>query len=618
MKKSILVLLVFTILTYARAEDDLKKATSNLVQGLSQTNPLIDILSPCAVAPDETVACSKISDNFCAKLWAVGTDGNLEIKESGEKLLFGKSPKSDLSLSNKMDYERLISSVDSMPVELKENKKFNELVAKLKDHLVKENPTKIWGEDLAIINWQIKNEVNQTARVAVESQFPEMKGKAEEDLNINQARELEKGQAILHDKMLEAKYKNDLNWLRVEKIFENARQNIQKVISQSSLPVEVKEKMKTKVGSVQLTLPYEDSHLLGADLSCGSTEVNAYYAPDYNKFTVCAGLFNSAQSTAILSMVISHELAHSVDGERITSEEFQRDPLANALRSMRNNRGEIKSCKDWNLYLKNKVFDVPEKGLRPSPLEEFNSCLIQKNDLKEFTNENLKIGIDYLSKTYISDYAHEHVFSKLATPTINKKGKEIPNEFYLRPDLNNNPENGGKDYVSSPPFDYFFVYSYLCDGENDTPRDIASMKKEDRNQLYKESLDKMKVFGSTFFETLFSYCGNECSELTQFELSRPSGENFADWIASRAVPYTMGGMSVEEKLRFGEQMGALLCDKPEEMFDPDFMIEEKKASLEQHADKRIRRWSLFSPQIADLVNCQLDEATEKGFGQCKL
>jgi len=119
----------------------------------------------------------------------------------------------------------------------------------------------------------------------------------------------------------------------------------------------------------------------------------------------------------------------------------------------------------------------------------------------------------------------------------------------------------------------------------------------------------------------FRHCGRECRELLKEELSRDRNENFADWISIQAFPrYLSRETSLEKRRELAGLASSLFCTEPGYIktsnADHDFDVIEKTFSQLPHPEYRVRRLSVFSPKVAELVNCRMDDELKKGFGSC--
>jgi hypothetical protein len=586
---------------------------------LLQNNPALEpILIACE--PSE-ITCPSISDSFCEELWKPGVDGNLKTRTG--MLELGKSSKSDLSLVRKKDLNIFVEAVPRLPSYLKNRASLTGLISKLESHLEKENDTKVWSNELAAVMFQINTESESAASEEFLRLHPELKDKKESDYTPEEESQLGRFVLDMSNQILDAKYKEQPSWKQVESIYQNVREQLQAVIQETTLSQTIKDQMKAKVASVELTLPYTDPKLLGANGSCGVDEMNAFYMQSVNKFTVCAGILNSIDSLGALTMIIAHELAHSVDLSSQALDAFQKTPIAKINRKLFQTSGPITSCAEWNKAFAEGAFNLPVDATSSiDPVfDKFKSCLISKENLIPFSFQNVLPPVNYNTDMTISNFASANLFSLFTTPEVMKKGKLEANEFYMRPDIERFRDSGfaqPNDFVYSPSPTLYFTQLMLCGHGQDKPRDLKKLSEAERTSLFTTSINQTKFLMNSHLLQLYKTCGDECRELNNFNLSRSSGENFSDWMASRVATKVLKDKAPEVKLDFAKEMGTLFCDRPENSYDQNLMVNEKQFSKEVHADNRVRRWSLFSPQLSSELGCKIDPEKNKGFNQCEL
>jgi hypothetical protein len=103
-----------------------------------------------------------------------------------------------------------------------------------------------------------------------------------------------------------------------------------------------------------------------------------------------------------------------------------------------------------------------------------------------------------------------------------------------------------------------------------------------------------------------------------FNLSKPTAENYADWVSTKTMTKIIEQLDAPKRMDYAREAGAILCERPENHFDHELMIQEKKFSREVHGNNRVRRWSMISPEVATLLECSLDKKQSLEFAECKL
>lgn len=99
---------------------------------------------------------------------------------------------------------------------------------------------------------------------------------------------------------------------------------------------------------------------------------NAFYNPQTNLLTVCAGLFNGLSAKLNLYAIIVHELSHSIDTESYILDEYLKCPVGKAVPKLSSSSAPPYSCREWKALRKKHL------NLSKEPLESvhFFSTLI--------------------------------------------------------------------------------------------------------------------------------------------------------------------------------------------------------------------------------------------------
>ncbi len=386
--------------------------------------------------------------------------------------------------------------------------------------------------------------------------------------------------------------------------------------------------MIKKLKSVEISLPYGDPKILSNWSDCGEASINAFYTRRFNKITMCAGIFNTMQSEGTIYKIMAHEFAHSIDPSGMCEDNYKQTGTRKIIETMYNAKGNtFDDCTKWKKII-NENFSCPKKIEEPgSPLKDFTNCLVDRSRLKPFKTESVREVASRQADGLMSSWASNHDFIRLTTPMIKKGTEEEPNEFYLRPDILNLNDNKfyKLDYNSTYiPTAEIFVQTLKCPvKENICPKDKPEHTPEEtpEGQKFKDALDNTRDIIQGTLERMYSQCGIEEPSLAEDRLSKTSSENFADWLANKAMIQNLSQMdSLKDKRKFAQETGALCCDAPGTLDSapPEFRKIEKTFSFAVHGDNRIRRLSVLTPEISDLIQCQSNESLQKGFGSCKL
>lgn len=516
----------------------------------------------------------------------------------------------------------LLILFEKFPSLLKNNKKLKDLIERERTILKNESSTKKWKESLEEAMEDISKEIGKIITRRQDEIYPELENTKGQDLSNNDLEKLLTVNYEITNKILEAKYKESPQWKRIEKIYNSIKESFYKVIDQRNITTDLKNKLKSKIKSVDLSLPYSDPRLLSANLTCQSTENNAYYTPKYNKFTVCAGMMNAFQSDSTLTSVIAHELAHSIDPERQRSDKLNDLPLIQGILEESNN-GEIKDCSKWNQFFSKVPEIINSELVRPTDqMENFTRCLLpNKKELLPMDNKlmtELSFKFTDIQLSYFSTY---NLFSQLATEKVFRKGKEISNEVYLNPVEMRRKSTGfliPNNVIEEVSTEDFFVAAMKCDGKSKDPRIFNELSKEQKNKIFQESINRARDLNAMINKINFNETNNENGMLISERIADQSSENFADWMSAKVIADIMKSKDDKQKYQVAQEMVAVFCDEPENKFDDDFMILEKKYSRESHGNNKIRRLSYMNKEISTMLGCFRDEESIQGFGLCEL
>jgi hypothetical protein len=379
--------------------------------------------------------------------------------------------------------------------------------------------------------------------------------------------------------------------------------------------------MINQLEAAKLTLPYTSDYGLNAEDDCASTTVNAYYFSSRNELVVCAGLFNTFQSESSLYFVLAHELGHSIDTTRLSQFDYRENSSVykNLARLVSK---EKMSCDEW-AKAKQEMLDRPQEfqpvdGKRP--LEKLVACLKDRSQLKDFETAQVKALADYKADEDLARYAERNQFLKIAQPTITENGELRPNPYFLKPEnftaYLRPPFSDGKYRLEAGPRDIFYR-ELTCAGEENGQGYEAIKDKEQRAKIFQQAMRVTQQVLRAKTEDWYTFCGRGCSDLAAHQLAANSNENAADWFASQANQRYLARMKKQADRREASALStALFCDAPSAVNDaPELAALEKEFSQESHPDSRVRRISVYSKEISEIVGCETDPANQ-GFSAC--
>lgn len=426
---------------------------------------------------------------------------------------------------------------------------------------------------------------------------------------------------------MDAKYKDSKNWLRVSGLFAQVKADIIAEVKTLKLPdEEIASKVRTLEG-IQLIPPYPDKRRIEPNASCDSTQENAYYDPTHKVFTVCAGLFNSMQSEKALYAVMAHEVGHSIDPQQFADDHVSQTSKIDSLLSplVHSKTSPTIPCEKWNgalkqMALEQNKFTVPNFD----SMQKFYDCLAPKTGLQPLTPENVNRVANLAVKSHISSLATKKLFTYLAQPTkLNEDGESKPNDFTLRPDLLLAALDGNlivQNDIRSASSVEIFVQDLACVHKNIDGKDVTYQNAPpgQRKELFSAAIEDLTTIVRAQVNDEYSNCGRNCSGLQKYSLSVNSQENFADWIAQRALTRRLTRLPTTEQRRDAIGLAfSFFCRPPSALsLASDLTTTEKQFSQEVHPDDRPRQLALYSDRNAKLAQCEITPA-EQGNAKCE-
>ncbi len=618
MKCSIALCLLFLFFTHSsNAQDEvglLKEITKNMIQGIKEFNTSIDTLE-CSVNPQEfnKKSCSAITDNFCKELWNDKNAGNRKVFDG--EILAGKSPMTGIDLSTIANDNALVASIDRLPEDAK--KHLSPSIERLSKLLKNETKSPMWYFDYTKIKMAIKSAMEKLATERFEKNT---NIKVEEDRawTVDETIKYQTETRKVFDEVTFAKYKLHPNWLRVESAYVKAKDLLLKNIESLNIPLEKKNELKTKVTSVELTLPSLDPKLMGSK-ECASTEVNAYYSAAANKFTVCAGYFNRYLSESSLVFIIAHELGHSVDSEQQARDQWKKEAsIPKKLNSLVNSKNQTYSCSEWK-SLNEKLFTLPtDFKNKKTPFDNLYTCLRSASNNEDNDFSKVLSAVEKQVKTEIGKQVDLDVFSMLLDKNKKVEDETMVNEAYYRPDiqkagwLGHYEENKNRNVDNTE----IFMQSFYCLLEDNklTKAEFELAPEKLRSSIVEKAIEqttKIKIADAVEY---YSYCGKNCSGLTSDKLSVDISENTADWLAVKSFPNYLKSIPPENREEASALSTSLFCTK--DLDDSVLTPEEKNFALRKHPEGRHRRISLYSPETSNLLGCKV-QVGEEGDSKCK-
>lgn len=568
-------------------------------------------------------SCESLSDQFCSDLWNGNTFGNLEKK--GVRIYFGKTPHDGIPLFRKMDHEALIQAADSYDPDLKTPLK--PLLKKLEKVLIQEKDSTAWYRKLALIRTKINQVIEDVAEARTFKRRPDLKKKKWSQYRIADDIDIQKDLDLVKNHILIKQYENHPHWLRVVKLFPTVKTYLIQALEESNFSKELKETMIERLRQVELSLPIEDPLNMRAMSSCEKSPINAYYFQQANKFTICPGYFNAIQSEGAMFGAMAHELSHSIDPNALRNNEFKKTPIFNLANLLAKNQGQYE-CTKWSelksQVLKSKIhfFELPNE------LKKLTDCFVDHSKLDPINLKTLESPVRAFTKSDMSSLARDQSFSVLASYQIYHKGILEPNDLYLRPDLLEIKANKNSDFNKengSLYLNHLFSQELKCLVESDKPSNdfktyFNQLPKNQQNEYFQKALELTEQLYPKYLYEYYAIHGVETRDLLSYNLSKPSVEFWADWLALKAFSrFLKDQKSVEERRTSFLSSSAIFCEPSGlDKLVPEFLILEKNYSLETHPENRTRRLGFFTPEIQNLLNCKMKEANLTDKNRCDL
>lgn len=591
---------------------------------LNAVNSTSTSLTCEAKAPSTKPLCTDLTDDLCSTLWSGKNKGKLKVSDGVIRL--GKSEKSEIKESRIIDLKTLLESEPRLPQDLREQVK--PILVDLKKALESENDSNSWYRSMSLIAYQWDRAVEDVAETRTLKKYPHLKSVKKNYFSTEEKDAFQQELFNLNDQILDAKYRQHPNWLRVEKVFGDAQKDLIEEIKLLNIPEDKKKFMLEKVGSVKLSLPYTHPNKLYSRESCGTTETNAFYSRDFHTFSICAGYFNTLQSETALYGIIAHEISHAIDSVGMNDAEYQKEskfmPLVKKLAGA---KGQIYSCDEWQNTLKQaEKIKAVSKPQFSTELQSLYDCLQPKEHLKDYTANAVEDAAMNRSRFVLSQYAQAHSFLRIAQPTETKDGEVKVNEFYMRPDrvwstFNDNVLDTD-NMKREPHILEFFTQNLSCVSmtlENGKETNYKDSDISNRSKLFEKAIEQTLMVINAIRLDKYRYCGRNCKELASQGLALESGEDFSDWLTYKALNRSLKRKTLLRERREGAAVSTVdLCDQPGVKNDaPDLAFSEKKSSLTSHPDNRIRRISVFNKKNAEVIKCDINEK-HQGFGLCDL
>ena len=409
----------------------------------------------------------------------------------------------------------------------------------------------------------------------------------------------------------------------MERVYARAKVKILAQIDKLPLAEKEREQLRSKVEAIELQMPYPDVRkwpglTIDGGSDCSTTDLNAFYLPTNNKFTVCAGLFNGIQSESGLFMVVAHELSHSIDPNNcIRDHHKENSPFMKVQDKLIEKNGKAFSCEKWAEIKKDLIAKAAQSKPQKHLWSGLSDCLRNGVKLEDFDQDILKKLSVSISKREMGDMADEQKLTALTADTMLHKDQVVANNDFLNPDRYNGRRYGGFSMAPHLQADlYWFTQEYQCQLAETNKNELSAGKKA---ELLEAAGNQILKLGAYLNFEQFNGCTTECRDLQEYNYSRQTGEQFADWMAFNALKEEIQEeKSIDmRRLKTGAAV-SLFCGNPIDRFShhSDLNRAQKKFSMMPHPENRMRRLSLYGEKMRAVVECEKDQSLAQSPADC--
>ncbi|MBU6154704.1 MAG: hypothetical protein KGP28_10420 [Bdellovibrionales bacterium] len=501
----------------------------------SEVNHPITTLSPPEIdsrRPSES-GCLSLMSHYCDSLYSPGSEGNLIIKQQKGNpiyILQGKTRNGlhhvfyELSRSKIRNRERLPRDFLSI---LKAHQYFERL-----DDLIHREPFEKMSlmdrieanetERLVEHIWNLA--ISDTLIIRLSNRFPDFPTIPASLLPPEMAHHSVMERKILLSEISKAIWRDHPNWRKVTHTFERLRKTYIQLIPTLPIPQDMKTDWMERIRSLNLVLPGSFPEIVDQD--CSSTTMNAFYYPNMNVLTVCAGDFNSED----ILITLAHEMAHALDHGRSLHLFYQNSPLSKKLEEFNHAICDPKKrslpCQEW-IDFKSRSGDFlgSISGYKP-PLQEFNRCLKKESTTRPLNEESILRFAASSTREKIRELAEEEAFIRIIRPDLPlANGKRVRNPSHLNACHYLQTHWKNEDLSSELSILTVFTMDYQCSPVLD-PSERLKSSLDFTGELF-EAIEKELIRNEGEF--------SERKELVDEGFSSPSSERFADSIGSLVI-----------------------------------------------------------------------------------
>ena len=565
----------------------------------------LSTLSLSSLDNDSNPGCLSMVNQFCTSLYEPGKDGNLVIQTKKGKAISILQGKTENDL-NQVFFELSKSKIKhqkELPSDFLSILRAHSYFKKL-DDLLRRKPRATMNLTDRVESLEQEAELDSLWNISIQDtllirttdkfpNFPEMKDELIPPEIVHFQRQEKK---VILSEISRAIWKNHRNWARVNSTFEDLRKAYLKVIDRLHVLPRIKSDWADRIKSLRLVPPGSLPAI--ADQECASTTMNAYYYPQLNVLTICAGDFNSEESLSTLA----HEMSHALDLNRSLFIYFKESEFSQILHEV--NRGFCGtnaihySCDKWEQFKKGLDPHMVELSHFTADVPEFNRCL-KREHTKPLDQEAVNRFADHSVQSSIQDLVEEEAFLRVTRkelPLGNQKKAKNPSYFnpcfYLHTDWDSESLDSELSILTA------FLEEYQCSKESNPLRKLKTSLTTTQNMF----TDVMRAMISSEGE----FSGRRI--LVDESFSSSPVERFADLMGSYVVAEYMRGLqSLWDKRVVFLAGNSWQCNGPSlAQSYPAESLMLWQYLRDSHTDGEDRKKEILSTPIRAELGCKLD------------
>jgi hypothetical protein len=558
--------------------------------------------------------CSKLSDDFCLRLWRKPQTGNLDFAD-GSAIRAGYDTGLLLPQADIQAHRALLGSWPKLPPRIRASAAA--IPARIRMLLT---PVPGSSRNLKTLearfaeSEKIEHDFWKQVRRHAEAEGLTAAGGRSGMPAPGRMRDYMRAYNRVEGEVVRAQFGTHPNWLRARNMVERIRELLIAEVAQLRVPSDLKQRFRDRLAATRMVLHRDPD--LEIDAACSATTVNAMYSRELNAITVCPGLFNSYQSEASLYFVLAHEFSHAVDPGQVAAEEFERSVLGRKFISIAraNRAGATMSCHEWRRLREEISGETAKPAFIPTALTSVGDCLGRRASAHPTAAEIKALADRGTEQVWSMWTGGENFFERMTEPTRLENGKPVRNPSFLRPDRGGFTWGGLRSLDEKGiPVGQIYVQELKCQREADPEAGVTGAMAR-AQAATRAMVREYFVASGQFMAKEYSPQVVAAGE----EQPKPATELYADALAMRIMPKYVAGRGTQAAMRSTvAEAGALFCPRPSS-YAPDgvtpiFVNKQGPFDgilFDPHDDSRRRRISFFTDSMAELVGCVPPSAEE--------